>query len=74
MIIVSSPLKRDFFKEYVPTLVMGEDTFTFEKEVGLKLYFNTTAEDLEAAVRFLKDTLRKSEYGRALYFIVEKAA
>lgn len=71
MIIVSSPLKRDFFKEYVSELKMGEDTFTFEKETGIKLYFSTTAEDKEAAVRFLKDTLRKTELGRALYFIVE---
>lgn len=74
MIIVSSPLKRDFFKEYVPTLTMGDDTFTFEKEAGIKLYFSTTAEDLDVAVRFLKDNLRKSEFGRALYFIVEKEA
>lgn len=72
MIIINSPLKRDFFKEYVSELKMGEDTFTFEKEVGIKLYFSTTAEDIDVAVRFVKDSLKKTEFGRALYFNVEK--
>lgn len=72
MIIVSSPLKRDFFKEFISELKMGDDTFTFEKEAGIKLYFSTSAEDIDVAVRFVKDSLKKTEFGRALYFIVEK--
>ncbi|MBC1457368.1 hypothetical protein [Listeria newyorkensis] len=70
MIVISSPMKRDFFVETLENY--NENGVTFKKvdEKGIKLYFETTTEDEEAAVRIAKDVMKATDIGAVLYFQV----
>ncbi|EUJ25212.1 hypothetical protein [Listeria cornellensis] len=39
-------------------------------EKGIKLYFETSADDEEAAVRIAKDVMKATDIGAVLYFQV----
>lgn len=70
MIVISSPMKRDFFVETLEKY--NENGVTFKKvdEKGIKLHFETTAEDEEAAARIAKDVMKATDIGAVLYFQV----
>ncbi|MBC2021342.1 hypothetical protein HCA81_09810 [Listeria booriae] len=70
MIVISSPMKRDFFVETLEKYNENDVTFKKVDEKGIKLYFETTAEDEEAAVRIAKDVMKATDIGAVLYFQV----
>lgn len=70
MIVVSSPLKRDFMVELVDGYTIDNFEFKHVKTEGMKLYFECANPDTEKAVRHVKNLIKGSEMGRALYFTV----
>lgn len=74
MILVSSPLKRDFIVELIDGYEIDGFTFKHEKSEGMKLFFSTNKpEELDKAIRHVKDRIKGSDLGRTLYFQVVAA-
>ena len=72
MIKISSPLKRDWIKEFVTDLKYDGKRYEFIKEEKINLFFEIDTDDYDQAVRFLKDSIKASEYGKVLFFNVSK--
>ncbi len=70
MIVVQSPLKRDFIKELLTSNTHEGFDFKFESEKGMKLYFSVDSEEKELASKVAKKVIKESEVGAALYFNV----
>lgn len=70
MILVNAPLKRDFIKNLIDQQTIEGITFAFEKQEGMKLYFNHDG-DKVLAQSIVKKTIKSSEFGTALFFNVE---
>lgn len=70
MIVVQSPLKREFIKDLLTSQTFEGLNFKFESEKGMKLYFSVDTEDLEGASKVAKKVIKGSEVGAALYFNV----
>ncbi|WP_159519133.1 hypothetical protein [Erysipelothrix urinaevulpis] len=68
MIIVNSPLMQDEIKAAVEAI--ESPTFTFVKKDGIRLYFETESEDLEAAVKIAKTEIKNMPNATALFFSV----
>lgn len=74
MFYIQSPLKRDFFVEFLDGKEFDGVTFKFKEIQGMKIYFDYEGDvDLDRAIRVAKDNLKTSEIGRVLYYIVQPA-
>lgn len=68
MIIVNSPVMQD---DIIKTLEASEDpTFTYTKKSGIKLYFETSMDDAEAAAKIAKSLIKEQPFGKAILFSV----
>lgn len=72
MIKVSSPLKRDWMREFVTNLEYNGKKYEFVKEEKINLYFEIDTDDYDKAIRYLKDSVKASEYGKVLFFNISK--
>lgn len=70
MIVVQSPLKRDYIKSLLDQKTHDGITFTFAEEKGLKIYFTADIEDTAKAASVAKKVIKASEVGTVLYFTV----
>lgn len=70
MIIVHAPLKRDFIIELLNNKRINGIHFQYVRSDKMKLYFQVEG-DLNEAVKIAKSTIKSSEFGMALYFMVE---
>lgn len=70
MIIVQSPLKRDYIKQLLTQQSYGDITYRFVEEKSMKLYFEVEGSDNETAAKMAKKIIKESEVGAALYFNV----
>jgi hypothetical protein len=70
MIRINAPLKREYIIGLLDQHTIEGITFTFEKQDGMKLYFNHDGEG-EVASSVAKKTIKSSEFGSALFFNVE---
>lgn len=70
MIRVHAPLKREAIKALLSGQTIDGHTFSFIKEDGMKLYFSSS-EDEQKAVSVAKKAIKSTEYGPALFFMVE---
>lgn len=43
-------------------------TFTFKEKQGIKMFFETSAEDPEAAAKKAKELIKAQPWGTVLYF------
>lgn len=68
MIIVNSPLMRKQIRELLVNI--DEPSYTFKKEEGIKLYFETNIDDDEQAAAIAKKAIKESSFGSALMFKV----
>ncbi len=74
MFYVQSPLKRDFFVEYLDGQEIDGVKFIFKEMQGMKIYFDYEGDvDLERAIRIAKDYIKKSDLATVLYYIVMPA-
>lgn len=70
MIIIFSPLQREFVKELFHQNTYEDVYFEFVKQEGMKLFFNVTPNN-ESAIKIAKNTLKASKFGSSLNFMVE---
>lgn len=70
MIWVQSPLKREYIKELLNGKEIDGILFTFVKQDQMKLIFNHTR-DAKSAATIAKKTIKQSELGSALFFLVD---
>lgn len=71
MIQVSSPLKRDWIKDFVGDLEFDGQKYNFIEEKGINILFEIKVDDLEAAAKHLKSSIKSSDLGNILYFSVK---
>lgn len=67
MIAVSSAMQQDKIKELLEGYNEDGISFTFKEKQGIKLIFETTAEDKEAAAKLAKDMIKATPWGKILY-------
>lgn len=68
MILLNAPIQQD---KIIDTLThYSEDgvSYTFVKKAGMKLYFETTADNEEEAAQLAKKIIKSTDYGSVLYF------
>jgi len=71
MLIINSALKKDYIIALLDQQTIDQASFTYVKTDGMKLYFNVTGTDMPSAVKIAKTTIKKSELGSALFFLVD---
>ena len=70
MIIVFSPLQREFIKELFDAQSYEGVSFEWVKQEGMKLFFRISPDD-ESAVKIAKQVIKASKYGASLNFMVD---
>ncbi|MGX7350820.1 hypothetical protein RU97_GL000467 [Enterococcus canis] len=68
MIEISVALNQDQVIELLNKYDQDGITFTFKEKKGIKLYFETSADDLEAAAKAAKAEIKTQPWGSVLYF------
>lgn len=71
MIIVNCALRQDDIVEIVENIeVESEKVFKFAKKQGLKLYFESALSDGQKAASIVKESIKNTQLGKALFFSV----
>lgn len=68
MISIASAMQQDAIKELLEGYNEEGISFTFKEKQGIKLLFETTAEDTEAAAKKAKELIKVQPWGTVLYF------
>ena len=68
MIEISSAMQQDAIKALLDGKELDGVTFTFEKKQGIKLLFNISTDDVEAAAKVAKEAIKNEAWGKVLYF------
>ncbi|WP_165003160.1 MULTISPECIES: hypothetical protein [unclassified Enterococcus] len=68
MISIASAMQQEAIKELLEGYNEEGITFTFKEKQGIKMLFDTTAEDPEAAARKAKELIKAQPWGTVLYF------
>lgn len=68
MISIASAMQQDAIKELLENYNEDGMTFTFKEKQGIKLLFETTAEDKNAAADKAKALIKAQPWGSILYF------
>ena len=61
-------MQQDAIKELLEGYKEEGISFTFKEKQGIKLLFETTAEDTEAAAKKAKELIKAQPWGTVLYF------
>lgn len=69
MVVVQSPLKRDFIISLLDGKTINSVSFRLVRQEGMKMYFEHDGSP-EAAEKAAKETIKNSEFGPALFFRV----
>ncbi|WP_313467474.1 hypothetical protein [Carnobacterium sp.] len=68
MIEITLPMQQDKAIELLNAHQEDGITFTFKEKKGIKLYFETTTEDLDQAAKIAKAAIKAQPWGAVLYF------
>lgn len=68
MITIASAMQQDEIKELLEGYNEEGMTFTFKETQGIKLFFETSAEDPEVAAKKAKELIKAQPWGTVLYF------
>ncbi|MBO0419544.1 hypothetical protein ACODG4_02865 [Vagococcus fluvialis] len=68
MIEISSAMQQDAIKELLDGKELDGVTFNFEKKQGIKLLFNVSTDDADAAAKIAKEAIKEEAWGKVLYF------
>ncbi|WP_122645239.1 hypothetical protein [Enterococcus mediterraneensis] len=68
MISIASAMQQDAIKELLEGYNEDGISFTFKEKQGIKLFFETTAEDPEAAAKKAKELIKAQPWGTVLFF------
>ncbi|MFV0555755.1 MAG: hypothetical protein ACK5LM_01415 [Lactovum sp.] len=66
MIIINMAMKQEFIIE-----LLESNGYKYVKKQGIKLYFETPSEDLDADAVNAKALIKASEFGSVLFFNIE---
>lgn len=69
MIIVNSPIMQKQIIKVVEAI--SDPKFTYQKTDGIRIYFNTEAEDKDEACKIVKAAIKKDPMGGALVLTVK---
>ena len=65
MISINTPLQND---NIIKLLENQDGQFTFVEKKGIKLLFETTIADKDAAAKLAREIIKKEPWGSVLYF------
>lgn len=68
MIEITLPMQQDKAIELLNAHQEDGVSFTFKEKKGIKLYFETTTEDLDQAAKIAKSAIKAQPWGAVLYF------
>ncbi|KAF1304867.1 MULTISPECIES: hypothetical protein [Enterococcus] len=68
MISIASAMQQDAIKELLEGYNEDGLSFTFKEKQGIKMFFETTGEDQEAAAKKAKELIKAQPWGTVLYF------
>ncbi|MBO0432449.1 MULTISPECIES: hypothetical protein [Enterococcus] len=68
MITIASAMQQDAIKELLEGFNEDGISFQFKEKQGIKLMFETTASDPEAAAKKAKELIKAQPWGTVLYF------
>lgn len=68
MIVVNAALKKEEIKQALAEV--DDPSFTFQKEQGMQLFFETNESDLEEATSIAKNAIKK-KIGKSIMFSVK---
>ncbi len=68
MITIASAMQQDEIKELLEGYTEEGMTFRFKEKQGIKLFFETSAEDPEVAAKKAKELIKAQPWGTVLYF------
>lgn len=68
MISIASAMQQDAIKELLEGYNEDGVTFTFKEKKGIKLMFETSASDSQAAAATAKQLIKAQPWGSVLYF------
>lgn len=68
MVLVNSPMKREFIIELLENADIDGTTFKLVSQSGMKMLFETNSEDETAAAKKAKALIKSTEIGAVLYF------
>lgn len=71
MISINVALSQDKIIDLLNSFDKESITFTFKEKKGIKLFFETNAEDLEQAAKLAKAEIKAQPWGSVLYFQAE---
>ncbi|MHC5372653.1 hypothetical protein ACYSNU_02505 [Enterococcus sp. LJL120] len=73
MISIASAMQQDKIIELLEAYNEADVSFTYKEKQGIKLFFTTTATDLDAAAKTVKALIKAQPWGSVLYFQVTPA-
>lgn len=68
MISIASAMQQDAIKELLEGYNEDGFSYTFKEKQGIKLFFETSAQDKEAAAQKAKALIKAHPWGTVLYF------
>lgn len=68
MITITCPIKQDFIIELLNDVTLDGIHYTFKQKDGMKLLFEYSGSDQEAAIRLAKARIKETEIGHVLFF------
>ncbi|GEL14038.1 hypothetical protein FC15_GL000197 [Lapidilactobacillus concavus DSM 17758] len=68
MIFLNAPIMQDKIIDFMNSYNENGLTFKLKSKNGMKLVFETNAEDLEAAAKAAKNAIHAQPWGTVLYF------
>ena len=68
MITITCPIKQDFIIELLNDVTLDGIPYTFKQKDGMKLLFEHSGSDQEAAIRLAKERIKETEIGHVLFF------
>lgn len=68
MIELSAPIQQDKIIELLDGLEKNGMTFKYKEKKGIKLFFEVETDDLVAAARLAKESIKAEPWGSVLYF------
>lgn len=68
MIVLTAPIQQEKIIKLLEAYSEEGLAYTFKEKQGIKLFFETTAEDLDAAAQKAKTIIKSEPWGSVLYF------
>lgn len=73
MIVINCALKQNEIIEVVEKIsINGKNPFKYREKKGIKIFFDSTEQDNVKNLDLIKSSIKKSEFGTALFFNISE--